>query len=120
MLPTSVVCEWRQRARIFRDHEQPSVAIAYEQCADELEQALNGADETPLTLAEAAAFGGYSSDHLGRLVREKRIPNAGRSGAPRIARRDVPIKTGHVARGEHTRDIDRRQIVRLAIDEGAA
>lgn len=111
---------WRRRAEVFRDHEQPSVAIAYERCADELEQALDAAAETPLTLSEAATLGGYSTDHLGRLIREKKIPNAGRSGAPRIARRDVPRKSGYVAPSEHTREIDRRQVVRLAIDEGVA
>ncbi len=55
----------------------------------ELEAALG---HTVLTLTEAAATSGYSADHLGHLVREGKIPNAGRPGAPRIALRDLPRK----------------------------
>jgi len=43
-----------------------------------------------LTLEEAARESGYSADHLGRLVRDGRIPNAGRHHAPRIRRADLP------------------------------
>ena len=32
----------------------------------------------------------YSAAHLGRLVREGKVPNAGRPGTPRIARGDLP------------------------------
>jgi hypothetical protein len=35
-------------------------------------------------LAEASAQSGYSQDHLARLIREGRLPNAGRPHAPRI------------------------------------
>jgi len=49
-------------------------------------------EEAPksLTLRQAALESGYSPDHLGRLVREGKIPNAGRPRAPRILRRDLP------------------------------
>jgi hypothetical protein len=47
-------------------------------------------DDEPLSLREAAAASGYSEDHLARLVRQERIPNAGRRGAPRIRRGDLP------------------------------
>lgn len=112
--------EWRVRAQIFRDHEQLSVAIAYERCANELERALTAAEEAPLTLSEASELSGYSTDHLGRLVRDGKIPNAGRPGAPRIARGDLPRKSGRMASTPLTREIDRTQIVRSAIIEGAA
>jgi len=45
-----------------------------------------------LALPEAAARSGYSMEHLGRLVRQGRIPNAGRKGAPRIRAADLPRK----------------------------
>ncbi len=45
-----------------------------------------------LSLPEAAGRSGYSVEHLGRLVREGRIPNAGRKGSPRIRAGDLPRK----------------------------
>jgi hypothetical protein len=50
-----------------------------------------GVDET-LNLQEAARECGYSADHLGRLLRDGKLPNAGRPNAPRIRRRDLPHK----------------------------
>ncbi len=45
-----------------------------------------------LSLPEAAARSGYTVEHLGRMVREGRIPNAGRKGSPRIRSADLPRK----------------------------
>lgn len=50
-----------------------------------------------ITLEEASRVGGYSVDHLQRLVALGTIPQAGRKGAPRIRRSDVPSKPGHDA-----------------------
>jgi hypothetical protein len=49
------------------------------------------ADEI-LTLAQAARESGYTRDHLGRLIRQGTLPNAGRPRAPRIRRADLPGK----------------------------
>ena len=46
---------------------------------------------------EAARRSGYSADHLGRLVRNGKIPNSGRPGTPSIARRDLPRKASALA-----------------------
>src|SRR5947209_1768830 len=48
-----------------------------------------------VTLKEAARLGGYSSDHLQRLVAEGQLENVGRKGRPRIRRADVPTRPGH-------------------------
>ena len=69
MTPRELTAHWRSKASVFREHEQTSVAIAYELCAKHLDEALNSIAEAPLTLAEAAELSGYSIDHLGRLVR---------------------------------------------------
>ena len=51
---------------------------ALERCADRTRNhARRKRDETTLSLVEAARESGYSADHLGRLVRDGRIPNAG-------------------------------------------
>lgn len=55
--------------------------------------ALDRANATEaLTLDEAAVESGYTSDHLGKLLRAGTIPNAGRKNAPRILRRHLPLK----------------------------
>ena len=42
-----------------------------------------------LSLTEAAERTGHSPDHIGRLVREGKVPNAGRKNAPRVRVRDL-------------------------------
>lgn len=59
-----------------------------------------------LTLAEAARLSGFSPGHLGRLIRSGHIDSAGRSGAPRIRRCNLPIKPGHLPEGEASHQID--------------
>ena len=79
--------EWR-RLGVHVD----GARVAEEILAD-LEQ-LDASGEQLLTLVEAAAESGFSADHLGRLVRDGTIPNAGRPKAPRIRRRDLLRKPG--------------------------
>lgn len=116
--------EWRSTARLFREHEQAATAVAYEKCAETLEEVLSREREAPLTLPEAAAESGYSADHLGRLVRQGKIPNAGRPGAPRIARGDLPIRaqTPPLPMAEEPGSCHNsfEQIVQSVIDEGVA
>ena len=87
-----------------------------------LEAVLRQRDETTLTLADAARESGYSTDHLGRLVRDGKIPNAGRPGAPEIARRHLPRKTGaakpSLAAKPSVREVSTAQIVQSVIDRG--
>jgi hypothetical protein len=45
--------------------------------------------DEPLSLTEAARRTGYSADHIGRLVREGKLPNAGRTHAPRVRAREL-------------------------------
>lgn len=51
-----------------------------------------------ILLAEAAKVSGYSVDHLGRLLRQGKIPNRGRRHSPKIQRGDLPIRPTAVAR----------------------
>ncbi len=74
----------------FGDEER---ARAIEWAASLVERALQEEAEERLTLAEAAARSGYSQDHLARLIREGRLPNAGRPHAPRIRAADLPRRS---------------------------
>jgi hypothetical protein len=90
----------------------PAAATAFREAALELEEALH-AGEDAVTLSEAERIGGYSADHLARLVREGKLPNVGRKHAPRIRRTDVPLKPGHALTLERNADqlSPRRRIV---------
>jgi len=68
-------------------------ALIAEILADYESASAGRADEI-LTLAEASEESGYSTDHLRLLIRQAKIPNAGRRRAPRIRRRDIPRKPG--------------------------
>ncbi len=86
-----VLARWRRRREEWTrlGVQVDGAKVAAEVLAD-LEALLAAARDVPLTLHEAAQESGYSGDHLGRLVRAGRIPNAGRPYAPRIRRRDLP------------------------------
>ena len=60
----------------------------------DLQYLARSSDGEALTLLEASRESGYSPEHLGRLLREGTIPNAGRKNAPRILRRHLPYKPG--------------------------
>ena len=114
---------WRRRAKALRRYGSESPAVALERCAEELDATLVERDETTYSLVEAARESGYSADHLGRLVRDGKIPNAGRPGAPRIARRDLPRKAHappepRLAETPRPRDVSNVQIVQSIIDKG--
>ncbi|WP_420447596.1 hypothetical protein [Candidatus Palauibacter sp.] len=84
--------DWRKKAKSLRRYGGETPATAIERCADDLEATLVERDETTFSLVEASRESGYTATHLGRLVRDGKIPNAGRPGAPRIALKDLPRK----------------------------
>ena len=113
--------DWRKQAKSLRRYASEPPAVALERCADELEDTLRERDETTLSLVEAARESGYSRDHLGRLVRDGKIPNAGRPNAPRIARVDLPRKApahAPLAEAPRPRDRSNAQIVQSIIRKG--
>jgi hypothetical protein len=64
-------------------------------CAAELRAALAASATELLSLDQAAARSGYSKDHLGRLVREGKIPDQrppGTRGRLAIRAHDLPRK----------------------------
>ena len=98
-IPT-LTSRWRSHAEMFRRFDDNGAAEAFELCANELEAANNAWQDVTLTLDEGASESGYSTDGLGRMVRDGTIDNAGVPGAPRILRRDLPRKPGRKCRRE--------------------
>ena len=122
VLPADLPAEWRAQAEALREFGADAQAKAVDRCANRLEEALRQEGDALLTLPEAAEESGYSADHIGRLIRDGKIPNAGRSGAPRITRRDLPLKVDRggqsVSDNSRSGDVSREQIVRSVINEG--
>lgn len=86
--------QWHDEAEFFRSYGDEGRARACEKHAEELEERIREWRMELLTIEEAAAESGYSEDHLYDLVSKGTIPNAGRKGAPRIRRCDLPRKPG--------------------------
>ena len=113
----TLTSRWRSHAEMFRRFDDIGAAEAFELCANELEAANNAWQDVTLTLDEGASESGYSTDGLGRMIREEKLDNAGVPGAPRILRRDLPRKPG---RGNGNRQYDgvdsMEQIVASVVD----
>jgi len=84
---------WRDEAAVVGKYDV-SLGKVLTLHADELEAAEREAGAVPLTLSQAAAESGYSPDRLRHLVSSGQVANAGRRGAPRIRRADLPHKPG--------------------------
>jgi hypothetical protein len=85
--------KWRARRDEFaRFQAAVNGATLCDELLADLDSAIRACDDELLTLDEASQISGYSADHLGRLVREGKISNAGRPGAPRIRRAALPRK----------------------------
>ena len=122
MFPADLPAEWRTQAEGLRQFGADAQAKAVDRCANCLEEALLQEGDALLTLPEAAEESGYSADHLGRLIRDGKVPNAGRRGAPRIARRDLPIKATQedsaVPQRNRISDTSNAQVVQSIIEKG--
>jgi multidrug efflux pump subunit AcrA (membrane-fusion protein) len=90
---------WRARREEFaRFHATIEGATLCDELLAEFDSALQALDDEVLTLRDAAAVSGYTADHLARLIRQGRLPNAGRRRAPLVRRRDIPIKATRPSR----------------------
>lgn len=87
----ALLTSWRTRAEDLKPFA-PAAAEAFTQCAYDLEVALREERAETFNLTQAARESGYTADHLGRLVRAGKIPNAGTFARPRIRRADLPRK----------------------------
>ncbi len=73
---------------------------------EDLETVESEQGDEILTLAQAALESEYGKDHLSWLIRSGRIPNAGQRGAPRIRRRDLPVKKNSPVARRHWKGYD--------------
>ena len=115
-MPESLAALWRERATYLREFGDSNTARLWTLAADELEAALRTAGEEGLTLSHAAKLSGLTPDYLGQLVREGKLKNVGRPGAPRIRRADLPAKSvrGRPSKAEAPSEREREQLRSLA------
>lgn len=88
--PHPLVETWRLRATDLRRYGATEAVTTLETCASELASFEIERGLEMLTLSEASQESGFSPATLSRAVTEGRIENAGRDGAPRIRRKDLP------------------------------
>jgi hypothetical protein len=95
MSPEEFAAKWSNEANAMR-HLGALVngAALLTDVLHDFDAVIRGQADELLTLTEAARESGYSADHLRLLIRQAKIPNAGRRRAPRVRRRDIPRKPG--------------------------
>jgi hypothetical protein len=81
---------WRQEAALLRRRAASPQAEVLESCAADLEACVQERELEVLTLSQAAGESGFTYSALEKMVRRGAIANAGRRGAPRVRRRDLP------------------------------
>lgn len=95
----SLADRWEETAGALRAYGAAPQAECLARVARELREALEAAAGETLTLAEAAIESGVPAETLRKAVAQGRIPNAGRKGAPRIRRADLPRRPRAISAG---------------------
>lgn len=97
MSPDEFATKWASEARAMEQRGAlvNGAALLHEVLHD-YDAVVTGFEDETLTLANASRESGYSADHLGLLIRQGKIPNAGRPNAPRLRRRDLPRKAARL------------------------
>lgn len=98
--PAEFVTKWATEAEaMHRRGVMVNGAAVLAEVLTDFKAVQASAAEARLFLSEAASRSGYSVEHLGRLIRQGRLPNAGRWGAPRIRAADLPRKPPALVQG---------------------
>jgi hypothetical protein len=108
---TAILDRWLVRRDEWeRLHVQvDGAALAAEVIAD-IERLDSAAGDESLTLAQASDRCGYSTDHLSRLVREGKLKNLGRKGAPRVRAADLPRRVAARSNRSYDPSADARSL----------
>ena len=114
----TIIARWMARSeecRRFRA-QVDGETMCGEIIADLRELASGGSEHDLLNLREAAETSGYNEDTLGRMIRDGRLTNHGRQGAPRVKRGDLPKKAPALTGESAVVSLSsRRQVVRAVV-----
>lgn len=119
MTPQEFRAKWLRESELMgnRGSLVSGKAICSEVLAD-FDAVMESESDAVLTLTEGARQSGYSADHLGRLIREGKIPNAGRPNSPRVRVGDLPRKPADLRQDPpkvHLLGASTRQVVRAVV-----
>lgn len=95
--------KWEAVAATLRHYGDQRGELLLKSLKEELLTTAREDMDVLLSLREAAIESGYHEDSLGRMVKENRIPNRGRTNAPKVRRGDLPKKR-RVAKGGQSED----------------
>jgi hypothetical protein len=84
--------KWRLEAALYERRGLTNFAAMARSFADELASYERERGLEKLTLTQAATETGFSKEHIGRLLETGRLPQAGEKFAPRVCRKDLPLK----------------------------
>ena len=116
---TEFLAKWRaERERLSRYGQRVDPVPLLDDILRDAAAALASDQDECVTLTQAAAASGYSADHLARLIRSGRLPNAGVKHAPRLRRGDLPHKPGRLPSERpppHLLGADPRQVARAVV-----
>lgn len=102
---------WERDAETLAHHGADKEATAARRFAAELRSALSSAADEPLTLQQAAAESGVPAETLRRQIREGKLTNVGRKGAPRLARGSLPMRPRSAAAVNYDPQADALNVV---------
>ena len=102
--------KWLEEAETLERYRDERGASLCRMHAAEVRASLANQESEVLTLAQASGESGYSKDHLRHLISDGTIPDAGRKNAPRIIRRDLPVKPGKPSSGGFDPDKEAQKI----------
>lgn len=90
---------WDAHASLIARYGAESCAVTLRRCAIELSEAIARGGDAIVNLTTASEMTAYSSDHLGKLVREGKLKNYGGKNRPRVRVAELPRKPARVAAG---------------------
>jgi hypothetical protein len=91
------IAAWKREADDYANKGIAAEAVStLNRCALELEAAIRSDEERVVSLQDASRICGYSADHLGVLLRQGKLANYARSGAPRLRVCELPRKAGRL------------------------
>ena len=101
-LTNELASQWEKDAKLLAQYGSPQQAELLRDCSKKLFETIKREQEVLLTLAVAAQLCGYTSDHLGKLIKAGKLPNHGRKGSPKVRLGDLPKKARAVVTGNST------------------
>ncbi|MBA3342897.1 MAG: hypothetical protein H0T48_13815 [Gemmatimonadaceae bacterium] len=91
MSPDEIRERWIARREEFqRFHVQVDGAALVDELLEDLKQLAAATGAIALTLRQASERTGYTTDSLSRLIRQGKLTNVGRRGAPRVLVSELP------------------------------